>query len=237
MERYKTVGVLGGLGPMATVYFYNLVVEMTDAHVDQEHVDMIITNTATTPDRTNYILGVSKLNPKDKILSDAKKLEVAGVDFLALTCNTGHYFYDEIKKNLNIPFVNMIEETTQTAIDKGYKKIGILATTGNIKAGLYQRMCESKNIEYYVPKQEMQKKVMSLIYDCVKAGEPVDMMMFNQVVDDCKMNGCDCVILGCTELSIIKKDEKLSDYYVDSLEVLAKAIIIKSGRKIKSKYL
>ena len=85
-----TVGVLGGLGPMASVYFYDMVVNMTDAKTDQEHVDMIITNRATTPDRTAFIVGSSDEDPSNILIDDAKKLEKYGVDFIVMTCNTAH---------------------------------------------------------------------------------------------------------------------------------------------------
>lgn len=231
---FKTVGVLGGLGPMATVYFYDMVVEMTEAHCDQEHVDMIIINRASTPDRTAYIIGKSEDSPLEYIKKDAVRLEKAGADFLVLTCNTAHYFYKEIKNSINIPILNMIEETVQYAINDDHKKIGILATTGNIQTGLYQNMCKNKGVDFYVPSEEIQNLVMKIIYDDVKAGKKADMSDFNRIIDDLKANRCDCAILGCTELSIIKKDEKLPDsFFVDSSEVLAKKTIIDSGRSLK----
>ncbi|WP_101773045.1 cysteate racemase [Peptostreptococcus faecalis] len=235
MSKGKTVGVLGGLGPMATVYFYDLVVEMTEASIDQEHVDMIIINRATTPDRTAYIVGKSDDSPLDQIVEDAKRLEAAGVDFIVLTCNTAHYFYEEISKSVNVPLLNMVEETVQHAIDDGHKKIGILATTGNIQTKLYQNMCEAKKVDYYVVDEEIQNKVMKIIYEDVKAGKKANMNTFNEIIDDLKSNGCDCAILGCTELSIIKKDKKLpNDFYVDSSEVLARQVILKSEKKLKN---
>lgn len=228
------VGVLGGLGPMATVYFYDLVVEMTDAKNDQEHVDMIIMNRASTPDRTAYIIGKSDRSPLDVLIKDAKRLEKAGANFLVLTCNTAHYFYKEISESISIPLLNMIEETVDYAIDQKHKKIGILATTGNIKTELYQNMCRQKGVDFFVLDEEYQNKVMKIIYDDVKAGKKANMKEFDEIIDKVKENGCDCVILGCTELSIIKKDENLDDnFFVDSSEVLAMNTIIKSGRKLK----
>ena len=109
MSTSKTVGVLGGLGPMATVYFFNMVVKLTDAKADQEHVDMIISNRATTPDRTAFILDNSLTNPSIALANDAINLEKSGADFLVMTCNTAHYFYDEISKGINIPFINIIK--------------------------------------------------------------------------------------------------------------------------------
>lgn len=237
MKKNKTVGVLGGLGPMATVYFYDMMVEMTDARRDQDHVDMIIINRATTPDRTAYIVGQSEDSPLEYVIEDAKRLEASGVDFMVLTCNTAHYFYDKIRDSVKIPMLNMLEETVKHAIKKGHKKIGIMATTGNIKTGLYQSMCESQGVDYYVLDDKMQEKVMKIIYDDVKAGRKADMDEFNEIVEVLKSQGCDCAILGCTELSIIKKDEKLpDDFFVDSTEILVMKSIEMAGASIKKEF-
>ncbi len=236
MKENLTVGVLGGLGPMATVYFYDMVVEMTDAKRDQDHVDMIIMNRATTPDRTAYIVGDSEDSPLDYLVRDAKRLEAAGANFLVLTCNTAHYFHKDINDSVSIPLLNMIEETVDYAIKEGHSKIGILATTGNIKMQNYQNICKEKGVDFYVPDADIQKKVMKIIYEDVKAGNKADMNVFNEIISDLKKNGCDCAILGCTELSIIKKDEKLPDeFFIDSSEVLAMNTIVKSGRKLKDR--
>ncbi|SFJ36417.1 aspartate racemase [Terrisporobacter glycolicus] len=229
-----TVGVLGGLGPMASVYFYEMVVNMTEGKTDQEHVDMIITNRATTPDRTAFIVGNSDEDPSKILIDDAKKLEKYGVDFIVITCNTAHYFYEKIVNAVNIPLVNIVEETIKHAKETNHKKLGILATTGNIKTCLYQNMCEKYDIEYLVLDENKQSKVMEIIYDDIKSGKPADMYKFNSIVDYLKENNCDGVILGCTELSILKNDNKLDgDFYIDSLEVLARETILRSGRKLK----
>lgn len=229
-----TVGVLGGLGPMASVYFYEMVVNMTDAKTDQEHVDMIITNRATTPDRTAFIVGSSDEDPSNVLIDDAQKLEEYGVDFIVMTCNTAHYFYEKISKAVNSPLINIVEETIKHAKATNHKKLGILATTGNIKTNLYQDMCEKYDIEYFVLDENRQSQVMEIIYDDIKSGKPANMDKFNSIVDYLKENNCDGVILGCTELSILKNDNNLDEnFYIDSLEVLAKETIIRSGRKLK----
>ena len=163
--KNKTVGVLGGLGPMASVYFYEMVVNMTDAKIDQEHVDMIITNRATTPDRTAFIVGESDEDPSKVLIDDAKKLENYGVDFIAMTCNTAHYFYNKIANSINIPMLNIVEETIKHAKATNHKKLGILATTGNIKTNLYQDMCEKYEIEYMILDENRQSQVMDIIYN------------------------------------------------------------------------
>ena len=120
---------------------------------------------------------------------------------------------------------------------QGTRNIGILATTGNIRTGLYQDMCAKHSVDYYVPTEPVQDMVMDIIYGQVKAGKKADMDQFNKIIGVLKAEGCDCAILGCTELSIIKKDEKLpNDFFVDSSEVLAMTTILKAGRKLKEDY-
>ena len=234
MENNKTVGVMGGLGPMATVYFYDMIVRLTDANRDQEHIDMVIANRATTPDRTDYIIGKSTNSPSDVLKKDAKRLESFGTDFLVITCNTAHYFYDEIKNSVNIPVLNIIEETVKYAKNQGHKKLGILATTGNINTKLYQNMCQKHGIEFMILDENRQADIMSIIYDDIKSGKPADMNKFNSIVDYLKRNDCDGSILGCTELSILKNDNNLdNEFYIDSLEVLAVKTIENCGKKVK----
>ena len=232
MNNFKTAGVLGGLGPLATVYFFDMVVRLTDSNSDQDHVDMIISNRATTPDRTAYILDNSNSNPAISLSNEALKLEQAGADFLVMTCNTAHYFYDEIVKNINIPFVNIIEETVLHAKTKGHKKVCILATTGNIQTELYQSMCKKHSLEFIVPDTQQQSLVMEIIYENIKKGLTPNITTFNTLIYALKNEKCDGAILGCTELSILKNDFKLSeDFFIDSLEVLARKTIELSGRK------
>lgn len=234
METNKTVGVIGGLGPMATVYFYDMIVRLTDAKSDQEHIDMVITNRATTPDRTNYIIGKSPNSPVDVLIKEAKKLEQYGTDFLVITCNTAHYFYGKIAGSVNIPVLNIIEETVKYAKQKGHKKLGILATTGNIQTKLYQNMCEKYDIDYLVLDNEKQQYIMDIIYKDIKSGKSANMDKFNIVIQHLKENNCDGAILGCTELSILKNDNDLdNEFYIDSLEVLARKTINSCGKVSK----
>lgn len=234
METNKTVGVIGGLGPMATVYFYDMVVRLTDANCDQEHIDMIIANRATTPDRTDYIIGKSPNNPTESFIRDAKKLEQYGVDFLVIPCNTAHYFYEDVQSSVGIPVLNIIEETVKEAKRKGHKKVGILGTIGTIQTKLYQNMCEKYGISYLEVDSEKQKDIMYIIYEEIKSGKDASMDKFNKVIDYLNENNCDGAILGCTELSILREDNKLyDDFYTDSLDVLVRRTIENCGKKVK----
>lgn len=230
----KSVGVIGGLGPMATVYFLEYVINLTDAQKDQEHINMVITNHATTKDRTEYIVGKSKDSPAKTLIEDAKKLEASGVDFIVITCNTAHYFYDEIQKSINIPIVNILEETVDYVKSNNFKKVGILATDGTINSKIYQNVCEKENVEYLILDSRNQNIIMDIIYNEIKCGKNANMDKFNSIIDYTKKNGCDCVILGCTELSILKNDNNLiGKFYIDSLDILARKTIEKCGKKIK----
>lgn len=234
MKTSKTVGVIGGLGPMATVYFYDMVVRLTDANCDQEHIDMIIANRATTPDRTDYIIGKSPENPAESFIRDAKKLEQYGVDFLVIPCNTAHYFYDDVQNSVKIPIVNIIEETVKEAKGKGHKKVGILGTVGTIQTNLYQNMCKKYGIDFLEIDAHRQQDIMHIIYNEIKSGKSASMDKFNNVISYLKENDCDGAILGCTELSILREDNKLYDsFYTDSLNVLVRRTIANCGKKVK----
>lgn len=233
----KTLGVLGGVGPLATVYFADLIVKMTDAKTDQEHIAMVILNHASIPDRTEYILDRSKPNPLPVMVADAKKLEAAGCDYIVIPCNTAHFFYEEIQESVGIPIVNIIAETVAYAKKTipNLKCLGVLATEGTIAARAYQLAAEKNGIDYKTPCAENQKSLMNIIYNQVKAGKEVDIFEFMRIVGDMKKDGCDAVILGCTELSVINKDFKLNRAdIIDSMEVLARVSIELCGKKIKA---
>lgn len=235
--KEKTLGILGGVGPLATVYFAELVIKMTQANSDQQHISMVILNHASIPDRTEYILDNTKPNPLPIMIKDAEKLEAMGADYIVIPCNTAHYFYEQIQNHVNVPIINIIEETVEYAIKNisNLKKVGILATKGTIAARAYQRVCESKDIEYSVPSIQDEQALMNIIYNQVKAGKPVNIGQFLDIINIMKKDGCDAVLLGCTELSIIKKDFSLNQtYIVDSMEVLAKKSIELCDKKVIS---
>lgn len=232
----NSLGVIGGLGPMATAYLLELITDMTDARTDQEHLDAIIFNRPSVPDRTAYILDHTKPSPVPPMIDIAQKLEALGVCALATPCVTAHSFHDELQSSVHIPFIHMVRETAAYLKEAGCKKPGIMATTGTVHMGLFQTALTDASLSYVLPNDEMQQNVMSLIYDCVKAGEPADMVKFRAVSDALRADGCDAIILGCTEISIIKRDNELGPGYLDALEVLARACILACGKKLKPKY-
>lgn len=230
-EKSKVLGILGGLGPMSTVYFYEMIVSLTKAACDQEHIDLYISSRATTPDRTDFIVGASRENPVKVMAAEAKKLQNIGADMIAIPCNTAHYFYKEIADAVDIPVLNIIEETVRRVKKSGAKKMAILATEGTIQTHTYQAECERQGVASAIPSPKGQKSLMDIIYKEIKAGKPANMVAFMQVVEEMKEKGCDCAVLGCTELSLLKKEHGLGDFFIDSLETLALAAIAACGKE------
>lgn len=216
----KRIGIIGGLGPLATVKFMELLNEKLKNI--KEEVEIVVINDPTTPDRTAYILDNQKENPVSNILEMVKKLEKANVSIIVMPCNTASYFYKEISNNTNIPFINIVKETVEFLKEKNIKKIGLLATEGTIKSGIYKELCNEASIECLVPNNEDQKNISSIIYDDIKSGKKVDLNKFYKITDKLIHNGCEYIILGCTELSALKRIENLTDnFLIDAMEILA----------------
>jgi D-aspartate ligase len=236
MRREKIVGVIGGIGPLATACFMKKVIDMTEANIDQEHINMIIMNHATIPDRTSYLLNKSDKNPGIIMAEDAKRLEQMGVSFIVIPCNTSFAFFKEIQKKVKIPVINLIEETILYIIrnNPNIKKVGLLGTDGTVKTNLYQKIMEKYGVKCVIPSEEKQNDIMKILYDQIKAAKPIDMKLLIKVIKELEDKGCEKIILGCTELSIINEDNNLrNDKIVDTLNVLALKTITLSGKKIK----
>lgn len=229
----QAVGVIGGVGPMATVYYMQRVIEMTKAGCDQEHINMLVFNDCDIPDRTAFITEKSPDNPLPVMVEDAKRLEAAGCEFVVIPCNTAHYFYDELEQAVEIPVVNIVEETIRYAKARvqDLSCVGIMATTGTIVTGTYQKYAERAGLSFAVPDENEQDLLMQIIYDGVKAGKPVPRADFDRVANHLRAKGAQCLILGCTELSVLKRDLSINDPDVlDSIDVLASETVRRSGK-------
>ena len=227
----KTLGVLGGLGPMSSVYFYEMLTSHTYAEKDQDHLNLLISSKADTPDRTDFILGRSEEDPLPVMKFEVGRLIGAGADIIAIPCNTAHYFYDRISEESGVPIINIIRQTAIFCRRMGVKKAGILATEGTVVSGAYSSVFASAGMECISPDADGQKKISDIIYAQIKQGKAPDMQAFLSVCDDLRAKGCDRLILGCTELSLLKKNGGLSDgLFIDSLEVLAYSAIRMCGK-------
>ena len=232
----KILGVIGGMGPIATSYFMELVIKMTDAACDQEHLDMIIYNIPSIPDRTAYILDHRRPSPLPVILDIADKLDRLGVEFLAMPCCTAHYFQDELEKTIKKPFVNIIRATVGYLKERGITRVGVMATDGTMSTGLFEKELHAQGMEIVCPSPERQKDVMHVIYENVKANQPVELDRFRRAGDEMKANGAQAIILGCTELSLVKRDYDIGPGYIDAMEVLAQKSLLSCGSTLKKEY-
>ena len=225
------IGIIGGMGPMASQLFYKMVTEHTAAERDQDHIDLILLSDASMPDRTGAILSGQYEGPEEQLLADARLLETCGCAAIAITCNTAHFFADRIAGRVGIPILHMIRETASALARRcPGGTVGVLATDGTIQTGLYQKALEARGLAPWTPPAEIQREVMHQIYDRVKKGLPWDGESWARIEDACRGAGCAAVVLACTELSVIKADQGLADWYVDPMEVLARKVIETAGK-------
>lgn len=224
------LGVIGGMGPDATVDFYHRIIQHTVASCDQEHINMIILNHSSIIDRTYAIKNGLERKLLDSLEQDIKILENVSVNHIAIPCNTCHTILDKIQSLTSIPIINMVEETIQYIADhkSNYKKIGLMATDGTILSGMYQKWFDAYGLNLHAPQKDIQAQIMDIIYQDIKAKGIYDNEKFKKILAYFLQNGCDHVILGCTELSGFKQHFK--SYSIDPMDYLVKACIEKSGK-------
>ena len=215
---------------MSGVCFCELLVAHTRAEQDQEHLNFLLSSRADTPDRTAFILGRSHHNPLPVMREEVHRLIDAGAELIAIPCNTAHYFYDSIQAASSVPVINIIDQTVELCLQNGYRKVGVLATEGTVASGAYESVCRAAGIEYCTCSPEDQAIISHIIYDQIKQGKTPDLPAFLAVAETLRRAGCDTVILGCTELSLLKRDFGLGSDFLDSLEVLACASIRLCGK-------
>lgn len=235
-REFGTLGVLGGLGPMATAYFLELTVEFTDVARDQEHMHSIVMNAPFIPDRTAFILGKSQDNPLEPMIRLGQQLKAMGATVIATPCITAHYFHRELQEGIGLPMLHGIECVAQMLKKAGVQRVGLMATDGTVQSGIFQRQVEELGMELVLPNEEGQAAVMTLIYDQVKAGKMPDLALFHRVKDQLRGKGAQAIVLGCTELSLLKKQAPLGRGIVDALEVLAQASVLACGKPVKAQY-
>ena len=225
------IGIIGGMGPMASQLFYKMVTEHTAAEKDQDHINLILLSDASMPDRTAAILSGKYDGPYAQLLADARLLERCGCTAIAITCNTAHFFADMIADKIGIPILHMIRETAAALASRcPGGVIGVMATDGTVRTGLYQKALEAQGLKPFLPPEEIQKEVMHQIYDRVKRGLSYDGERWDRIEEAYRRGGGDAVVLACTELAVIKGDEKLGDWYVDPMETLARKVIETAGK-------
>ena len=194
------IGVLGGMGPLATVDVFRKLTEHADAATDQEHPRVVIDSNTDIPDRTAALLH-GGADPVPEMVKSAKRLAAAGAQVIIMPCNTAHGFYEPVAASVDVPVLHMIALTRDALSAQGIKTAGLLATDGTIETGIYQRCFARSGIELLTPPAEDQAAVMGLVYDGVKAGDPTyDVTAFRRACEGLLARGAQTLILGCTEL-------------------------------------
>lgn len=219
------LGIIGGMGPMASAVFYDMISSKTDASCDQENLNLILLSHAGMPDRTRAILSKDEAQieaVRSKLYADAIFLQNAGCTAIAVTCNTAHYFVNMIEDELDIPFIHLIRETAEAvASEFGAKKVAVLATDGTIETRLYQDELSKRGVIAFTPKAEVQALVMHEIYECIKSGKPADEEIWEKIEEYVKAEGCEAAVLACTELSVVRKELSLGSFYFDPMDIMA----------------
>ncbi|WGS51333.1 amino acid racemase [Paraburkholderia sp. D15] len=202
------VGVVGGVGPAATVDFIEKVVRNTPAARDQDHIKLLVEQNPQIPDRTESLIG-DGADPTLSLYATCKKLEHGDADIIAIPCNTAHAFVDRIQPYLRIPIVNMLTVTVRHLRETfpAMRCVGVLATSGTVESGVYAKALASQGLEQVVPSPPLQARVMEAIYgkEGVKAGFTTGQCQSDiaAAMEELIARGVDVVILGCTELPLL----------------------------------
>ncbi len=230
----KTIGIMGGMGPMATVDLMQKVIVATKAIKDQEHIHTVIDNNTNIPDRSECIFGKGP-SPVPEMVKSAERLTAMGADVIIIGCNTAHYFLPEVQKQVRTPFINMIEETAAFCKKEGYHTLGLLASAGTCASGIYKKAFEKLGMELLHPEEKEQEIIHEMIYDGVKATNyNYDASAAQAVLKAMEQRGVEAFILGCTEVPVAVQMYDLQGCFVDATEVLAEKAVAWAGGEVNS---
>ena len=227
MEVKKTIGILGGMGPLATADLFIKIVTQTKAAGDNDHIRVYIDSNSAIPDRTAAIL-TGGPDPVEEMTSALRHLESCGADCIIMPCNTAHYFLPRLQEKTEIPILNMLEITARSCASRyPGKRTAVLATRGTLATGLYSAALEKAGVDYLLPDEGEQDILMHLIYEVVKASRPLEPEAdtWASLLDGLRKKGADYFILGCTELPIVASTLSAEGPFVDPTAELAKAAI------------
>lgn len=235
----KTIGILGGMGPEATAYFFSLIIKHTQAAKDQEHIPIFIYNNPRIPARTDAFLKQGP-SPAPLLRRGIRTLEKAGADFIVIPCITAHAFFPQIAAGVKIPLVNILEETLAYTEKKipGLKRAGLIASTGSIKSEIFDQAFSRAGITIIKPSAKEQKKIMEAIFGKkgIKAGltsgRPKKMII--EAAYELIQRGAEAIIAGCTEVPLVLREEDLQVPLIEPLRIAAEASIVRAGYKVKA---
>jgi len=230
----KVIGILGGMGPESTAIFYQALIKQCQkqygAQYDSDYPEIFIYN-LPIPDVVEGLENAEETLAM--IVKGAQKIDSIGVDFMVMPCNTAHYFYPDMAKSINIPFICIFLTTAKKIKSKGYKKVGFLSTETTVKYKSYDRDFEKNDIELILPEQEDAKLLTKIIMN-ILAGQKntSDKQNLIEIIERLKAKGAEAIVLACTDLPILLKQEDTDMELFDTVEILAEATIQYSIGKI-----
>jgi aspartate racemase len=236
----KTIGVLGGMGPEASLYFYNLIIKKTSIQTDQDHIQVIINSLPQVPPRTDAILKTGP-SPIPMLVEGIQALNRAGVDFIVIPCITAHYFIPEVKQQVDFKFLSLLEESlawTQRNIP-ALKYAGLIASTGTLTSKIFHTIYGRAGIDIISPTPELQEKMTTAVFgrQGIKAGYTSDenKKAILEITNTLIQRGAEAIIAGCTEVPLVLKDEDLPIPLIEPMQITAEASILKAGYKLKQR--
>jgi aspartate racemase len=237
-SRLGTIGILGGMGPEATAFFFDLVVRQTLASRDREHVPIVVYNLPQTPDRTAAILRGGP-SPVPDLVRGLAILREAGADFAVMPCISAHYFFTAVSARSPLPLIHLIEEAAAAVVRLRPKvrTVGLLATTGTVRSRIVHEVFERAGIAVLTPAGRGQQRVMTAIYGRrgIKAGvtSGVPRQTILAAARELIAGGAQAVIAGCTEIPLVLRREELPVPLIDPMRVAARAAVAKAGGRLR----
>lgn len=231
----KSIGILGGMGPLATADLFQKIISLTAAASDNEHIRVYIDSNSSIPDRTEAILSGGP-DPLPAMRDSLRKLEACGADCVVMPCNTAHYFLPRLQGLTDIPFLSMLEAAAAACRARfPGETAAVLATRGTLSAGLYQAALETAGVPCLLPGETERDALMEVIYQGVKAGAPPSRYRaaFLSVTEALAGRGAECFLPACTELPLACQALGLDLPCVDPTEELAKAAIRFCGYSVR----
>ena len=233
MSDERIVGIIGGMGPEATVDLMQRVINATPAKDDSDHIRMLVDNNPKIPSRIKALIEKTGESPGPCMAGVARGLEKQGADFLVIPCNTAHHYYKDVVDAVNVPVLNLCE-LTSNHVKKALpnvRRVGLLSSSALQLIHLYEPWFERFDTQVLYPEGDNQQAVMDLIR-AVKANRHTQEQLdaYNKAARDLEDQGAECLIVACTELSVIGNKLRTSLPVFDASELLAQKIVQKSQR-------